>query len=157
MTTSARSLVAISVLLGVIALPAAAGPSSAASSASDSVAASVGSLSGSVGTSSNSSSGNPRVAAGDYRLIEVAADAGRPELVRLTLAPTQAIGGRDASFVLTLPREVLARTALAEGATVSVAERPYGLEFAHGRPRLAFYLALHDDWYRELRTTPVVL
>ncbi len=144
--------------VSIMNAPPASASSTAASSASDSVTASVGSVSGSVQASSNSSAGQQRVAQGEYRLIEIAAAATEPDMVRLTLVPAEAIDGDAAQpFFLTVARTVLARTDLAAGATVSVTERPYGLEFAEGQPRRSFFLALHDDWYRELRTTPVVL
>ncbi|WP_418318350.1 hypothetical protein [Piscinibacter sakaiensis] len=159
MTLPTRYLLPLTFALAALVSPAFAGPSSAASSASDSITASVGRLSGSVQASSNSSSGDRRVAEGDYRLIEIAEDTGRPDMLRLALAPLQdgAAGGAE-PFVLTVPRETVGRTPeLVAGTTVHVAERPYGFEFAQGKPRQAFFLALHDDWYRELRTTPVGL
>ena len=156
---------ALPALLIGCALPAGAG-SSAASSASDSIAASVGSISGSLVQSSNSSSRDKQVADGDYRIIEVASEDGRPGLVRLTLAaavlaPPAVSGGEGANagdlFSLFLPEQLLATTPLAEGATISARQRPYGLEFAAGQPRRAFFLALHDEWYRELQSTPLAL
>ena len=143
----------------VAACVAAAGPavaaSSAASSASDSVATSVGSCSGSIQQSSASSSKTTGVAAGDYKLIETAQVAGRPGVMRLRLQPVD--GRADGGFDLLLPEAVVAQARLAVGATVSARERPYGLEFAQGEPREAFFLVLADAWYRELQTTAVVL
>ncbi len=150
-------------LTGFIALPAGAA-SSAASSASDSVATSVGSLSGSLIQSSTSSSKDRQVADGDYRIIEIAAEEGRPDSVRLTLLTNDARAEQQASssdeaasFQLIVPLEVLHKTGLTEGAMITARQRPYGLEFAEGQPRRAFYLALHDEWYRELQSTPVSL
>jgi hypothetical protein len=40
---------------------------------------------------------------------------------------------------------------------VNARERPYGLEFAHGEPLQAFFLVVHDEGARELRTRPVTL
>jgi hypothetical protein len=40
---------------------------------------------------------------------------------------------------------------------VVVRQRPYGVEFADGRTLQAFYLALSDEWYRELQTRAVEL
>lgn len=129
--------------------------SSAASSASDSVATSVGSFSGSIQQSSASSSKTTGVAAGDYTVIHAAAVADRPGLVRLTLQPMA--GGTQGGFDLLVPQPVFADSGLAVGGTVSARERPYGLEFAQGEPRQAFFLVLADAWYRELQTTPVAL
>ena len=136
------------------AAPAAAA-SSAASSASDSVATSVGSISGSIQQSSASSSKTTGVAAGDYKILETAEVAGRPGLLRLTLQPAD--GRADGGFDLLVPQPVVAQARLAVGATVSARARPYGLEFAQGEPREAFFLVLADAWYRELQTTAVVL
>lgn len=156
---------AIPALLVACALPAGAG-SSAASSASDSIAASVGSISGSLVQSSNSSSRDKQLADGDYQIIELASEDGRPGLVRLTLAAATlappAAPGADAAqasdrFSLYLPEQLLATIPLAEGTMISARQRPYGLEFAAGQPRRAFFLALHDEWYRELQSTPLAL
>lgn len=162
MTHSTLKLIPLSVLLGGFALPAGAA-SSAASSASDSVAASVGSLSGSVQQSSNSSSKDRQVTDGDYKIIEVALEDGRPGMVRLTLAalatatPAAAGAAPTENFYLYLPHQVLIESGLAEGATIGARQRPYGLEFDQGQPRRAFFLALNDAWYRELQTTAVAL
>ena len=164
MTQSNLKLIPVAVLLGGLALPVGAA-SSAASSASDSVAASVGSLSGSVQQSSNSSSKDRQVTDGDYKIIEVALEDGRPGMVRLTLAalatatPAAAAAGAAPAenFYLYLPHPVLVESGLAEGATIGARQRPYGLEFDQGQPRRAFFLALNDAWYRELQTTAVAL
>jgi hypothetical protein len=134
----------------VMTVPAGAA-SSAASSASDSVATSVGSLSNSVQASSGSSS-KTGVAQGDYRVIEVAAAPDRPGQVRLRLEPLTA--GAEA-FALYLPQAVAAEARLAVGDTVAARTRPYGVEFSQGEPRRAFFLALADEWLRELQTTPL--
>lgn len=132
----------------LLAAAAAASASSATSSAaSEGVSASVGSLSTSVERSSDSSSKDDKVADGDYRVIEVAAGAaGR---ARLTL---QRDGAR---FFLHLPQETVARAGLAAGATVAVRTRDWGIEFAAGAPRRAFFLALHETWLPELQTRPL--
>lgn len=140
--------------LAMAAAPTAQAASSAASSASDSLTTSVGSVSGSIQQSSTSSART--VAEGDYRVERVAAVAERPGQVRLTLQPVGATAA-DAGFDLLLPAEALARTDVAAGGTVTAVQRPYGVEFAQGRPRTAFFLVLSDDWHRELRSTPVGL
>jgi len=148
------TLVSAALVLAATAIPAYAA-SSAASELSNSVSTSVGSLSTSVGKSSDSSK-KKEVAQGDYRVIEVAAlDAGGKQM-RVTLQ-AMADGSEAGALVLTLPREAAERGQLAAGRIVAASTRPYGVEFAAGAPRQAFFLALHDEWYRELNSLPVVL
>lgn len=126
---------------------------SLASSASSAGSASLGSVSNSLTGSSNSSSPNTPVAEGDYRVIEVAALAERPGMLRLQL---QAVAPRTdgGSIWLTLPQQALAQRALLPGDVVSARHRPYGVEFAHAsraaHQREAFFLVLADDWMDEL-------
>lgn len=153
--TLLQRLLATTLLMSLTALPGWAA-SSAASSASDSVATSIGSISTSIQKSSDSSSKATGVAEGDYRITDVAAAEGRPGELRVQL---QAVADPTAEgeLALFLPREVFERTALATGAIVAARHRPYGLEFAQGEPRTAFFLAVSDDWFQELQTRPVVL
>jgi len=146
-------LTAIALMLCTAAAPCLAA-SSAASSASDSSATSVGSSSGSIQKSSTSSSTPTPVAAGDYRVIDVAAVPEQPGSVRMTLRPEADAGSE---LALVLPQAALDRSQLAPGQLVTARARPYGLEFANGATRQAFFLVLDDDWYRELQTKPVVL
>jgi hypothetical protein len=154
MNTLQTKLATTSLLLAA-ALPAWA-TSSAASSASDSITTSVGSVSGSLQTSSNGSSKTTGVAEGDYKITDVAVAEGRPGTVRVKLQAL-ADAGADAELLLYLPQETAARAGLAPGGTVAARQRPYGVEFAQGQPRQAFFLVLKDEWYRELQTTAVVL
>jgi len=142
-------------LLVAATLPAFA-ESSAASSASESVTTSVGSLSASVQRSSESSSKTTGVADGDYKIIEMAAVPERPGTVRMTL---QAVADHaaDGELFLYVPQQAVERSRLAAGQVVTAHQRAYGIEFAHGETKKAFFLVLTDDWYRELQTTPVVL
>jgi len=139
---------------------AAAGPSmgasAGASSASESVGFSIGSISGSVQKSSGSSSKTTDVAEGEYRVIDVAAVPERPGIVRLKI---QALAepGTDGEVFLYLPREAVEKSHLAEGNVVFARQRTYGIEFADGRTRQAFFLVLSDDWYLELQTKAVQL
>ncbi len=155
MTAIKPCLASITLLLGAVALQAQAA-SSTASAASESVTTLVGSLSGSIQNSSNSSSKDTKVAEGDYRIIEVAAVAERPGTARLTLHAV-ADGGADSDFFLFLPQRAVEQGRLVQGGTVTARQRPYGVEFAQGEPRQAFFLVLRDDWYRELNTTAVAL
>ncbi|MEF7612748.1 hypothetical protein V4F39_02420 [Aquincola sp. MAHUQ-54] len=139
-------------------LAAAAAPchaDSLASSALSAGSASVGSVSDSISGSSNSSSRNDRVAEGDYRIVEVAA-AGRPGGLRLTLQPADPRPGAE-DFVLDLPARTGGTWALAQGDLITARHRPYGLEFARADTREAFFLALADDWFRELAPKAVPL
>lgn len=154
MTFAFTRLTAAVLLCAATATPCVA--ESFASSASSAGSASSGSVSDSIGGSSKSSSGEAKVADGDYRVIEVAALADRPGMVRLTLQAT-ASQGAQGEVLLTLPRQALAARDLTVGAVVSARHRPYGLEFAHADTREAFFLVLADDWHRELAAVPVTL
>lgn len=155
-------LAAIALLLGASALPAVAA-SSTSSAASDGVSASVGSLSGSVEQSSASSAGDKKVADGDYRIIDLAAAADRPGMVRMKLqalaTESAEPGARSAEgeFFLYLPQTAFDASRLAQGGVVTARSKPYGTEFADAQTRQAFFLVLADHWYKELHTTPVVL
>ena len=151
--TPRLSALCAALLFGGAALPALA-ESSASSAVSDSVSTSLGSLSNSVGKSSDSSRGK-NVVQGDYRVIEMAAADGRG-VVRVKLQAL-ADAGVAGELELTLPREAAERGHLGTGAIVTASTRPYGVEFAAGAPREAFFLALHDEWYRELNSKPVLL
>jgi hypothetical protein len=136
-------------------LPAQAG-SSASSASSEGSSVSVGSVSDSFETSSGSSSTTEKTAAGDYKVIDVAEMAERPGTLRMTLQAV-ADNADGANFTLYLPAQVLAQTPLAAGQLVSARPRPYGVEFAKADTGRAFYLVLHDAWYRELQSNAVVL
>ena len=150
-----KHLASVDLLLGLAWTPAFAG-SSAASSASDSITTSVGSVSGSIQRSSNSSSNATPVAAGDYKIIEVAAVPEQPGTVRLTLQG-RSESNADDGFSLLLPQVAFAGSGLAQGDDVTLLARSYGLEFANAATKEAFYLVVSDDWYRELQTVPVEL
>ncbi|MDO9235516.1 MAG: hypothetical protein Q7U28_05695 [Aquabacterium sp.] len=125
-------------------------------SVSDSISTAVGSVSGSIKKLSESSSSKDKVAAGDYKVIDVATVADRPGMARLTL---QAMGDTksDGDFFLYLPQKTVDANHVTAGGVVEARVRPYGVEFAIGEVRQAFFLVLEDDWYRELSTRPVVL
>ena len=141
--TSLRHFAGLSLLAAALASPVYA--ESFASSASSAGSASSGSVSDSISGSSKSSSGDDKkVAAGQYRVIDVAEAPGKPGAARLKLR------GEGNEFFLDLPKAALAERALPAGALVQVSERPYGYEFAFADTRKAFFLALHDAWQREL-------
>lgn len=153
----ARPLAAALAAAALVAFgPSLQAASSAASSASDSVTASVGSSANSIQGSSKSSTGNGRVAQGDYLLVQVAAVAEQPGMVRLQLQPVAPLAA-DAGFFLILPQQVLAQSELAEGQAVLARHRSYGVEFSVAATRQAFYLVLDDATHRELGSHPVLL
>jgi hypothetical protein len=153
--TRVKHCIVSSALLFAAAVPPALAASSTASSASEGSSASVGSASDSFQMSSDGSS-RATTAAGDYRVIDVAAVAERPGTVRMTL---QALAERDAGreYVVYLPERALGQGRVAPGQVVTVKDRAYGLEFARADDRQAFFLVLSDDWYRELQSNAVVL
>ena len=152
MTPTSTRLAAVTLLCLSSALPCSA--ESLASSASSAGSASLGSLSESVKGSSNSSSPADKVAEGDYRVIEVAAVAERPGMLRVTLQAQAAARDGEGPLWLVLPQQALGQRELVPGDTVSAKHRPYGIEFARvargGAAREAFFLVLADDWINEL-------
>lgn len=133
---------------------------SASSAVSNSASTSVGSLSTSLEGSSNSSSKGDRTAAGPYRVVEIAEAPADPTRVRLRLAalPQPAQPARDDNeFYLTLPRVAAEQARLATGDVVAAHRRPYGIEFARQDDGRSFFLAMADEWLRELRTQVVTL
>jgi hypothetical protein len=128
---------------------------SVASSASSAGSASSGSISDSIGGSSNSSNRDKRVAAGDYQVIEVAQAPAKADTTRLTLRAVAAGAVQD--FTLDVPDRALATRQVAAGAVVHVNERVYGYEFAYADTKQPFFLALQDDWYRELGSRQVTI
>jgi hypothetical protein len=128
--------------------------SSASSASSEGSSASVGSLSTSLEKSSDSSSKGDKVAAGDYKVIQMADATDRPGVLRVTL---QATADASNTFVLLLPQAAATQGQVALGAVIQARPREFGLEFAAGTPRQPFYLVLHDAAYRELRTQVVTI
>ena len=122
------------------------------SSASSAGSASSGSVSDSIGASSNSSSGGKnKVADGAYHVIDIAQAPDRKGMTRVTL---QADTG---SFVLTLPEKTADQARLAKGDEVYAKNLEFGVEFAHGDKREAFFLAIADEVYGELASRKVTL
>ncbi|QOY93514.1 hypothetical protein IM543_18445 [Massilia sp. UMI-21] len=130
------------------------GATSFTSSASSAGSASSGSISDSIGASSNSSSGDDRVAAGDYRVIDIAQAPAKPDTTRLTL---RAAAGQAREFTLDVPTRALAGRGVNKGELVQVSERVYGYEFAYADTKRSFFLALQDDWYRDLASRKVTI
>ena len=146
-----RSQLACALLVGIAAtLPCRA--DSLASSASSAGSASIGSLSDSIRDSSHSST--HKVAEGDYRIVDVAA-AERPDVLRLKMEPVARAGDEASVIYLDVPRAALGDRAAARGDIVGVRERPYGYEFGWADTHVAFFLALSDEWQRELEPKPL--
>lgn len=125
------------------------------SSASSAGSASSGSISDSIGGSSNSSKGDKRVAAGDYKVIDVAQAPAKANTTRLTLRALAA--GAAQEFTLDVPNPALAARRVGAGEIVRVNERVYGYEFAYADTKQPFFLALQDQWYRELGSRQVTI
>jgi hypothetical protein len=125
-----------------------------ASSASSAGSASSASISDSIGGSSNSSKDDRRVTAGEYRVIEIAQAPAKATTTRVTLRAVAA--GTVREFYLDVPDRALAQHRLQAGELVKVNERMYGYEFAYADSR-PFFLALQDDWYRELGSQQVTI
>jgi hypothetical protein len=128
---------------------------SSTSSASSAGSASSGSVSDSIGASSDSSGDDKRVAAGQYRVIDVAAAPGKLDTTRMTLRAVTP--GATREFHLDVPNRALAKRGVNAGELVQVNERAYGYEFAHADNQQSFFLALQDDWYRELGSRKVAI
>jgi hypothetical protein len=125
------------------------------SSASSAGSASSGSISDSIGGSSNSSKGDKRIAAGEYKVIDVAQAPAKANTTRLTLRAVAA--GAAQEFTLDVPNPALAARAVGAGEIVRVNERVYGYEFAYADTKQPFFLALQDEWYRELGSRQVTI
>ena len=151
-TTLTRAL-ALALAAAACTLPAHA--DSVASSASSAGSASSGSISDSIGGSSNSSKGDRRVAAGQYRVIDIAQAPAKAGTTRVTLRAVA--GGPATEFWVDVPDRALAERRVDKGAVVQVNERVYGYEFAYGDTNKPFFLALQDAWYRELSSRKVTI
>ncbi len=145
-----------SLCLGLLAIACAipAQAESFASSASSAGSASSASISDSISDSSTSSSGDNKVAAGDYRVIDIAQAPNKPDTTRLTL---RAEAGQVRTFFLDVPNRAMAQRQVNAGDVVRVNERVYGYEFAHADTQRPFFLALQDDWQRDLASRKVVI
>jgi len=151
-STLSRAL-GLATLAAACSLPAHA--DSFASSASSAGSASSGSISDSFGSSSKSSKDDKRVAAGQYRVIDVAQAPAKANTVRMTLRPAADTAGQV--FFVDVPQRALAQRQVAQGELIQVNERVYGYEFAYADTQRPFFLALQDDWYRELGSRQVTL
>ncbi len=133
--------------------------SSASSAASDSASTSVGSLSTSIENSSKSSSKGKETAAGQYTVIDMAQAPAREGVGAMTRLRLQAVPGQGAEgeFFLTVPTVAVQQSGVTTGQVVAANARPYGLEFTRLATQRPFFLAMTDEWMRELRTSAVTL
>lgn len=130
--------------------------SSATSVVSDSASSTASSASDSVKGSSNSSSRGTGMAAGDYRLIQVADTADRAGMVtmRLARADQPAVAHE---LEVTLPKTAFSTGSLNVGEILRVREKAYGWELVNAGTQQAFFLVLADKWHKDLSLKPVVL
>ena len=153
---SLRPLVTPLLLASLVCAPVWAA-SSASSASSQASSASVGSISTSFESSSDSSKGGGQVAAGEYRIVQVAAGP-REGTLRVALrAEGDVPADAMREFNLVLPAVTAERAGLVAGQTISAREQAYGMQFAAGSPREVFFLVLHDAALRELQMRPVTL
>ena len=138
----------------------AANAESFASSASSAGSKSVGSLSDSLTGSSNSSSGEKKVAEGNYRVEQVAEVAGKPDHLRLHLRlqpQADATAEPTVTVLLDLPRGAVERQVLGVDSVIALRQRAYGMEVAHQATQTAFFLLLADGWRNDLDSRVVTL
>ncbi len=158
MNTASRRLALFAFACSVAMLPGLVVASTAltASSTSSTASETSSAASNSLQHSSTASSGGPKVAEGNYKIIDIAVLTERPDVVRLRL---QAVndGSADTEFFLFLPPLTFEKTQLAAGGIVTARLRPYGTEFAHAQTQKAFFLVLSDEWHRDLQTQAVTL
>lgn len=128
--------------------------SSAGSSASSAGSASVRGSSNSLTSSSGEEKKQAEVKDGDYRVAAVETVAERPGLLRLTLE-AQGAAPSDA-MRLDVPVRAFGEQPPVAGEVIQASHRPYGLQFARGADRQAFFLVLADNWNRELDARPLV-
>jgi hypothetical protein len=149
-------LATFALLACAAALPCLA-ESSVTSVVSDSLSRSSGSISDSITGSSHASSPDNRQVKGDYKVIEVAELARHPGMVQLRLQPVAEGSTADDQVLLLLPRDAAYQGHVGKDAIVTAMQRPYGIEFASGQPHAAFFLALADDWVRDVKMAPLSL
>lgn len=142
------------VAAGALGFALQASAESFASSASSAGSASSGSVSDSLSGSSNSSTGDRKVADGEYRIIQIAATPDRAGRTRVTMQA----GDASQRVVLDLPQATFDQQNLSAGDLMYAHNRVYGVEFGRvraGDARQPFYLVLADEWYGELASRPV--
>jgi len=152
---SVRSSVLLSAaLLASTSLSALASGLTASSAAGGSSASSA--SMGSVENSSNSAAKALTEINGPYRVVEMTPMPDRPGTLRVTLQALDTAQG-DERVAIHMPIKALERGDISTGKTVLAHQRPYGVEFASGETRQAFFLLLADDWHKELSSRPVTL
>lgn len=124
--------------------------SSVTSSASSTASASIGSISASLDGAGDVFATNAQDTK-DYVVMDVTPSPDRVEGVRLRLREV----GAGGVLQLDLPVVVSDRARLEVGDRVRAKPRVYGFEFANADTGEAFFLALSDEWLRELVTHPL--
>ncbi|ROH76585.1 DUF2145 domain-containing protein [Lonsdalea populi] len=119
---------------------------SSASSASSAESASRGSVSDSLSGSNDSSEDDEKTSGGNYQIFNVGDTPNRTGCRRVTLQGNNT----RRNLVLDLPLAVFDKQGLEAGDAMLAQQRVYGLEFAHGDTRKAFYLVLADHWHDDL-------
>jgi hypothetical protein len=149
-------------IVAALGVTASAQAESAASTTMSAGSAVLGSVSDSLTTSSGSSSRGAGLAAGEYRVLDVAELADKPGTVRVQLvpAPTAPRAGAQAANHTTalsvdMPRAALGAQGLAKQEAVSILQRPYGFALARTANREAFFLLLDGTWRGEFEAAPV--
>ncbi|MEN9416767.1 MAG: hypothetical protein RI988_387, partial [Pseudomonadota bacterium] len=81
----------------------------------------------------------------------------RVQLLPAAREPVAQAGSSAAAGLpqLVLPAGAVRAAALEVGSVLTLRERGYGLELAHGQPRRAFFLLLRDEALPDLQTRPV--
>jgi hypothetical protein len=152
-----QSIISSVLFAAALALPVlASAGSSTASLAAEGASSAAGSASNSLGTSSNSSSKGTGVANGDYKIIDVAIKADKPNMVAIKLQATDS-KNTTPEFELVMPALAFEKSGLKTGEVVAASEQNYGVKFANAKTQAAFFLVMHDDIYRELTSNPVSL
>jgi len=91
-------------------------------------------------------------------LLARSAVAQAPAKAGTTRVTLRAVAGGPATeFWVDVPDRALAERRVDKGAVVQVNERVYGYEFAYGDTNKPFFLALQDEWYRELSSRKVTI
>jgi hypothetical protein len=125
--------------------------SSIASSAADAGSSASDSASSTLETSSKGSSDDDKVAAGNYRITNIATAPEKTNRVRITLQAEN----NERSLTLDLPTATWTAQHLALGDVIHAQTHNYGLEFARIDTQEAFFLVLNDDWHSELESRPL--
>ncbi len=127
--------------------------SSAGMSAASAGSASLRGSSTAISGSSGSASDTDNVAAGRYRLTDIALAPGQGDKLALSLEPLTV--NQTGVFQLTLPKTAIGNRRFARGDTIHVHRQAYGLAFTHQESDEPFFLVVKDAWELDLQTRVV--